>query len=57
MIRLLYGMCLILLLAMPGCSSGESTNVLEDADQAKIDAYNAQAEEDAKALGDYNGPK
>ncbi|WP_286763176.1 MULTISPECIES: hypothetical protein [Rhodopirellula] len=57
MIRFFCGMCLILLLAMPGCSSGESTNVLEDADQAKIDAYNAQAEEDAKALGDYNGPK
>ncbi|TWU51732.1 hypothetical protein [Rubripirellula reticaptiva] len=57
MTRLLSGMSLILILAISGCSSESNTNVLENADQAKIDAYNKQAEEDAKALGGYDGPK
>ncbi|MFG0265460.1 MAG: hypothetical protein ACF8AM_09965 [Rhodopirellula sp. JB055] len=57
MVRFLCGVSLLLSLAVLGCSSSEGTNILENADQAKIDAYNAQAEEDAKALGNYDGPK
>ena len=57
MVRLLSGMSLILVLTLSGCSSEGSTNVLDNADQEKIDAYNKQAEEDAKALGGYDGPE
>ncbi|GAA4455146.1 hypothetical protein [Novipirellula rosea] len=46
---------IIAALAVPGCSSSDSTNILEDADQAAIDAYDAQAAENEKALNGYEG--
>ena len=46
---------IIAALAVLGCSSSDSTNILEDADQAAIDAYDAQAAENEKALNGYEG--
>ena len=42
-------------LTVTGCSSSDSTNILDDADQAAIDAYDAQAAENEKALNGYDG--
>ncbi|GAA5509459.1 hypothetical protein Rcae01_04958 [Novipirellula caenicola] len=46
---------LVAALAITGCSSSDSTNILEDADQAAIDAYDAQAAENEKMLNGYEG--
>jgi PBP1b-binding outer membrane lipoprotein LpoB len=37
-----------------GCSSSEPSNMVKDADQAAIDAYDAQIAENDKAVGDYS---
>jgi len=42
-------------ISVTGCPSSESTNILEDANQAAIDAYDAQVAADEKALNDYEG--
>ncbi|WP_372715803.1 hypothetical protein [Novipirellula sp.] len=52
----LFSLALIVAaLAVTGCPSSKSTNILEDANQAAIDAYDAQVAADEKALNDYKG--
>lgn len=38
-----------------GCSSSEPSNIMDNADQAAIDAYEAQVAKDNEALGNYEG--
>lgn len=54
MIRLFSLFAVVIAVVVSGCSSPESTNIMENADQAAIDAYDAQAAENDKALGGYN---
>ncbi|MGV3484760.1 MAG: hypothetical protein ACO1RT_10110 [Planctomycetaceae bacterium] len=53
MIRELSWFAVVLAVVVSGCSSADSTNIMENADQAAIDAYDAQVAEDDKALGGY----
>lgn len=57
MIRVLSLLAVVLAVALGGCSSSDSTNIMENADQAAIDAYDAQAAENDKALGGYSDLK
>ena len=41
----------LLATAAVGCDSGENTNVMENAEQSKIDEYNQMMEEEQKAMG------
>lgn len=40
---------IVLALLVTGCSSSDSTNIMESADQAAIDAYDAQVAADEAA--------
>ncbi|WP_160168431.1 hypothetical protein [Novipirellula maiorica] len=55
MSRLFSLALLVAALTVTGCSSSDSTNILEDADQAAIDAYDAQAAANEAALNGYDG--
>lgn len=49
MIRFFSLSAIVLALLVTGCSSSDSTNIMESADQAAIDAYDAQVAADEAA--------
>tara|TARA_A100001391_G_C5034292_1_gene269204 strand:- start:878 stop:1051 length:174 start_codon:yes stop_codon:yes gene_type:complete len=51
--RLFLLVLLLGLASFPGCGRSGSSNIMDSADQEAIDSYDAQAEKDAAALGDY----
>ncbi|QDT05636.1 hypothetical protein K227x_40370 [Rubripirellula lacrimiformis] len=57
MSRLFCLASLLLMLAVVGCGSSDSTNIMESADQAAIDAYDAQVAADEAAMGNYEEAK
>ena len=56
MVRLLSLFACVLLLSAAGCSKPATTNIVENADQAAIDAYNAQVAKDDAELNGYTDP-
>ncbi|TWT59231.1 hypothetical protein [Allorhodopirellula solitaria] len=51
--RLLVLLLISGIVSVSGCGRSNSSNIMDSADQEAIDAYDAQAEKDAAALGDY----
>ena len=54
--RLLYVASFVFALSFAGCSKPATTNIVENADQAAIDAYNAQVAKDDAELNGYAAP-
>jgi len=52
-----YTFVLASFVSVLGCSDSGSSSIIEDADQAAIDAYDAQVAENDAALGGYDGVK
>lgn len=46
-----------MMFSVAGCSKPGSTNVMENEDQAAIDAYDAQVAKDDAAMGNYKDIK
>ncbi len=57
MTRLLWIASLAMMFSVAGCSKPGSTNVMENEDQAAIDAYDAQVAKDDAAMGNYKDIK
>jgi uncharacterized protein YciI len=57
MIRLLSLSSFVFVLAVAGCTKPATTNITENADQAAIDAYNAEAAKAAAEVDGYAEPK
>ncbi len=55
--RLFYLASFAFILVCTGCSKPATSNVAESADQAAIDAYNAQVAADEAAMESYEEPK
>lgn len=55
--RLFYLASFAFILVCTGCSKPAKSNVAESADQAAIDAYNAQVAADEAAMEGYEEPK
>jgi hypothetical protein len=56
MLRLFSLASLVFVMAVVGCSKPATTNIVDNADQAAIDAYNATIAAEEAAAADYKEP-